>query len=206
LFIAAEQTLVADMGSVSIVKFLGATNEVEAEANWFRALEGFLETLPPGVFVRSDVDSGRPKLVFAGGVELTIDLYDLHARPSFYDAWRVRVRPGLSPVVVDTVGSLLWGADWGAAIVDKAGESSYPVNPAGDTTRHWASTVREEIAATTGSDDPRARGWIVRAESDEAPWPWFSDEGRARRAAKALALGADTVGAIFADFVSREPS
>ena len=202
LFIAAERTLIAEMGSVSIVKFLGGREEGKAQAIWFAALERFLDALPAGVFIGPDVTSGAPVLRFRGGVDLRLDLYDLQARPSFYDAWRVRVKPGLAPVVTDAVAASQWGAEWDDALADAAGDAAVPLDSAADDWS-WATSVREEIAATVGADDARARGWILRAAPTEAPWPWFSDEKRARRAAKALALGGEALGALYEGFDGR---
>jgi hypothetical protein len=202
LFIAAERTLIAEMGNVSIVKFLGGREEGKAQAIWFAALEGFLAALPAGVFIGPDVTSGAPVLRFSGGVDIRLDLYDLQARPSLFDAWRVRVKPGLAPVVTDAVAANLWGAQWDAAIADSAGDATFALNPVADTWS-WATAVREEIAAVAGGDDARARGWVVRAGPTEAPWPWFSDETRAHRAAKALALGGDAINALYQRFAGR---
>lgn len=58
LFDAAGRELRAEMGSVSIVKFLDARDEQEAKENWFGVIARFLDALPPRVFVGAAASAG----------------------------------------------------------------------------------------------------------------------------------------------------
>lgn len=195
LFEAAEATLLRDMGHVSIVKFLGGTEEGEAQAKWFGVLEAFLASLPAGMFLKSDVSRGSPALVFHNGLRIEVDLYELHGRPSRDDAWRMMAKPGLAAIVIDAVAAARWGEAWDDAISAEESMVETSVKPAGGSMfGGWARAVQEDLAML---DLQKSRGWIVRATPTEAPWPWFTDEHRARRAAVALALGTDVVGALY---------
>jgi hypothetical protein len=199
LFEAAESSLVADLGAVSIVKFLGGSNEEEACAKWFGAIEKLLSTLPDGVFLGSEIVDGRPALGFLGGVTLAIDLYELQDRRSVADAWRIMARPGLAPVVVDAVADAVWGPRWDRALKDAAGDETYAVTARdGVVAGQWAGSMSAAVSLSAkASGAPAAHGWVVRAAPSEAPWPWFADECRARRAARALALGPARIAALF---------
>jgi hypothetical protein len=193
-FDVAEAALVADMGSVSIVKFLGGETEAEATSNWFRVIEAFLEPLPDGVFLSLDLSAGRPVLRFDASVALDIELFEVHGRPTFDDAWRFRMNPALAPLVLDAVGTARWGREWQLALDSIADEDALPVQEAGETFG-WASLVRDEIASA--GQAARAQGWVVRAGPHLAPAPWFTDESRARRGGLVVALGSDRVGRLF---------
>ena len=202
LFAAAESSLLADMGNVSIVKFLGGSDEADARDRWFQALEAFLAPMPPRLFIESGVKEGRPVLRFLGGLTLTLDLYDVQAREAAHP-WRAKTMPGLAPIVIDASAEALWGDGWAAAVSDAARGESFPVTPRSDAVAgRWAGPLSERLAASgDGRDADGAYGWVVRAAPSEAPWPWFASEEHARRAAQALQLGATRVGALFEEWM-----
>lgn len=194
-FDVAEAALRADVGNVSILKFLGGSDESEAVARWFTAIEAFVAVLPVGVFERLDLSSGRPVLQLVGGVRLEIDLYDLTARPHVDDAWRAAMRPGLAPLAIDAVAVALEPGRWGRAVDAAPSTGEFPVIEGIEPFGRWHRAVSAELAAA--GDEVRARGWLIRAGQGYAPYPWYTDEVRARRAAAVFSLGGEGSARLF---------
>lgn len=200
VFAVAEAELIREMGNVSIVKFLGGTDEATARENWFAKIEDFLEVLPDGLFLALDTSDDQVALRLAGGSSVVLRRWELYHAPTLEDCWRIVLKPRLAPIIVDTVGTGLWGRFWVEAVAEALGGEPLPVVPSGS--RPFGSfkrEAREQLAASRAAE-ATIRGWTVQAAPEDAPWPWFTDEQTAHRAAKALALGSDRIGALFSDW------
>ncbi|MEO5534190.1 MAG: hypothetical protein ABIR17_03565 [Pseudolysinimonas sp.] len=199
-FTVAEAELIREMGNVSIVKFLGGTDQATARENWFAKIEEFVEVLPDGVFIALDASDGQVALRLAGGSTVVLRLWEARYAPTLEDSWRIMLKPRLAPVVVDMVGTALWGDVWVEAVAGALEGEPLPVVPSGD--RPFGTFMREarEQLSASGAVEATVRGWTVQAAPEDAPWPWFTDEQTAHRAAKALALGTDRIGALFSDW------
>jgi hypothetical protein len=203
LFDAAEATLLREVGQVSIVKFLGGGDRDSARERWCDALNALLAVLPDGMFLRPEVARGAPEFVFDGGVRVRLDLWELHDRPARTDAWRIVARPGLAPILIDAVADARWGAAWRDVIATEGALLEPIINPSREPSfSPWVAAIQRELAEL-GRDD--ALGWIVPADPADAPWPWFTDAVRARRAAIALTVGAETVGVWYRRLEKAQP-
>ena len=203
LFDAAEATLRREVGQVSIVKFLGGGDRDRERERWGDALDALLAVLPDGMFLRPDVAGDAPEFVFDGEVRIRLDLWELRDRPAPTDAWRILARPGLAPLLIDAVADARWGAVWSDVIATEGALLDPIVTPSREHSfSSWVAGIQRELVES-GRDD--ALSWIVPAGPTDAPWPWFSDAGRARRAATALVLGTETVGAWYRRLEKEQP-
>lgn len=174
-FRVAQNSLIRRMGNVSFVKFTGATTEEASKQNWLNGVNRFLEAFPAGCFRGFATASGDPVLRFAGGLDLRVDIWQLHKRaPSPEYELNVPLNPHYASIVVEAAGTALWGRPWSDAV---------------DAASHSDSVSVVYFA--------EKQIWIAQARPQPGPWPSFASESEALRAGVALAVGPLGINALW---------
>lgn len=162
---------------LSLPKFLQARDEDQARRRWFEAIEEWVASLPPGLFVGAGVIDRDPVLTFAGSVTLSVDVWRLRDETTAGDRWNLTMVPSHVPVLIDAVGWARWGGAWSDAVRDALGSGSVP--------------------PLVEAQEPGASGWFVDGGAGPATLLWFEDHSRGERALRAFVGGCEPVAALY---------